>query len=237
VELRGVSVVLDGSVIVRDVSLEAGPGGLHLVIGPNGAGKTTLLKAIAGVAPFTGVIRLCGLAPRDAARLVSFSPSAPAYDPWARVVDVIEAGLYNSGEGAGPGSVMSAAKALGVEGFLYRRFGELSSGEQKLVDLARSLARNPRVLVLDEPLAFLDMRNQARVLRLLKELSRSVTIIASMHELYFVDYSDQVVLLDGGSAAYHGPPDGLPVDLVRRVYGSGIVEARLGGRRLFLPEA
>ncbi len=235
VTLEGVRVSYGSVNVITGVSAKLGPRGFHVIIGPNGAGKTTLLKSISGIVPFEGVIRVCGLHPRLATRLISYSPSTPSYDPWARVIDVIEAGLYNSPEGASLERALHLMRSLGAEEWLYKRFGELSSGEQKLVDLVRSMARNPRVLLLDEPLAFLDLRNQARILKLLKSLSKRITVIASMHELYFLDYSDHVILMGGGKIVYSGAPRGLLLDLVRETYNIDVVEAMLGDKRVIVP--
>ncbi len=233
--LEKVSIYLGGEGVIRNVTVRMGPKGFHVIAGPNGAGKTTLIKAIAGVIEYNGLIEVCGTKPRLASRHIAYSPATPSYDPWARVIDVMEAGVYRARRSLDPGEAANYLKRLGLEGYLYRRFGELSSGEQKLVDIARSLARNPKVLLLDEPLAFLDLRNQARIIRLLRELSRITTVVATMHELHFLDFSDQVIILDKGSIAYAGNPRGVPLDLLAKIYKTRISETVIEGKRYILP--
>ena len=239
---KGCSVVLEGVSIglgiveaVKNVSARMGPRGFHVIAGPNGAGKTTLLRAIAGIIGYEGRIEVCGMQPRLASRHIAYSPATPSYDPWARVIDVMEAGIYGAQRSLDPRDAASYLRQVGLDGYLDRRFGELSSGEQKLVDIARSLARRPKVLLLDEPLAFLDLRNQARILRLLRELSRTTTVIATMHELHFLDISDQVLLLDEGSLVYAGNPKEIPLSLLAKVYRTRISETMVEGRRYILP--
>ena len=231
VEARRLRVEAGGRAILEVGELSLGPGGLHGVIGPNGSGKTTLLRVLAGVAGHRGEARVCGRSPRQARALTGYMPQSPLVDPLATARDVVAAGLY----GAPRQGAEWASRLVGVEGLLDRRFASLSGGEQRLVCLARALARRPRLLLLDEPLSGLDIRNAVRVLRLLRSLSRGSTIVASAHELHYIGAFDTVTLLSRGRPLYHGPPGGLEPGLLEEAYGVPVEAAVVGGVRVFLP--
>ncbi len=195
-------------------------GGLNLVIGPNGAGKTTLLKVVAGlVRPTRGVIHIDGHPPLKSRDRISYVPAHFATDPLARVIDVADSMNY----GKGPGwrdSLRKYLQKLGVGWAEERRMSTLSSGEQRLALLAAALSREPEILIADEPTAYLDLGNQARVFSLLKGLTRDgVLVIAATHDVNFVKAADRVLLLDGGREAYFGDPDGLGCELLSKAYG------------------
>ena len=195
------------------------------IIGPNGVGKTTLLMAIAGVTHRKGRVSTCS---RPA-----FMPAQPMVDPLARVRDVIAAGLY--GVSPDPNHVSHIIERMGIEGFLDRRFGSLSSGEKRLVCIARTLARKSKVVLLDEPLSFLDVSNQARVLQVLREYAEMVegVVLATTHELHYLVYFDTILLLFKGRVAYSGDPASLGGEVLERVYG---VEIEMLHPGIFVPK-
>ena len=203
------------------VDLEVREGTVAALIGPNASGKTTLLRLLAGVLRLrSGRVSACGheAGPGgrvDGERVASYLPAAPQADPWARVGEILEAA------GAGePGW-------LGVPS--RRRFGELSSGQKRLVCLARALGRARPLLLADEPTAFLDVARQALVLGLLRRhAEEGGVVIAAMHELHLVEtLADVVVVVSGGRIVASGPPgEVLNPSLLSRVYGVELVEYR-----------
>ena len=234
VTLNGVEVVAGGRRILSIDRLDIGPRGLHFIIGPNGAGKTTLLRSISGLARYRGDIRVCDLTPAMARGRVSYIPASIEADKWARVTEVLKAALYGSNSQDSDG-IRYAMRLLGIEDLAYRRFGQLSSGEQRLVMIAAGLARMPSLIVADEPLSHLDIYNQVKVLRVLKDASRDSTVIASTHELIHIYTADTITLLDRGRIAYSGPPEDLDPGLVSRVYGVEITVVNVGGLRVMVP--
>lgn len=227
----------DGRNLVRARDLTWGPGGLHFIIGPNGAGKTTLLRALAGIAPYKGAVSLCGAPPRRAKRLIAYLPASPAIDPWARVSEVERAASYGSME-AGSGLPVKAFEESGLGWVLDlrgRRFGELSSGEQRLVLIMAAIKRGPRVLIADEPLSFLDISNQVKVLALFSMLARSMTILMTTHDIVYAGYANTVTLISRGEVVYSGASDRLPVAELERAYGVKIEVAEVSGVRIYLP--
>lgn len=239
VSVEGLRVSYGPRVAVDGVSFRA-ERGVTAIMGPNGSGKTSILKALAGIVGFGGSIEVCGLSPRQARRMISYVPAIPSVDPWARVIEVVMAYRYGLGGWIlwGASDRAEALRSLEYVGALHlaeRRFGELSGGEKRLVLLAGALARNPEVLLLDEPFSFLDLRNQVRIAGLVKGLS-SATIIMAVHEPHHAGIADWVVLLNRGRVWSSGAPaEVLRAGVLREVYGVDMEEVGLGGRRLVIP--
>jgi len=217
---RQLTVTAGGETILGPIDFSVPPSTLAAVIGPNGSGKTTLLRAAAGLIAYRGSIEACDKP--------AYMPAVPQVDPLALALDVLKAGLY--GSSVGVEQAVEEAEKLGVGSLLERMFHTLSSGEKRLVCIARALSRRSRLLLLDEPLAFLDVSNQARVLRALRDYAREkrAAVLASTHELHYLRFFDHVILLRGGSKAYEGPPGGLDKSLLEEVYGVELEEPAPG---------
>jgi len=237
VEVRDLAVDLDRTPILHGVSCSAGSGGWLALIGPNGAGKTTLLRAVAGLLPHRGEVLLGGdgagsLSGRDRARLIAYVPQEPVLPPDMTVAEYVLLGRtpYVSYLG-GPGrsdreAAERAASRLGVYVFAGRRLASLSGGERKRVVLARALAQDPRVLLLDEPTSSLDIGHQQQVLDLVDELRRTggLTVLSTLHDLTTAgQYADRLVLLHQGRIEAAGPAASvLTEDRIARVYAAHV---------------
>ncbi|HET9971339.1 MAG TPA: ABC transporter ATP-binding protein [Streptosporangiaceae bacterium] len=237
VEVRDLAVDLDRTPILHGVSCSAGSGGWLALIGPNGAGKTTLLRAVAGLLPHRGEVLLGGggaglLSGRDRARLIAYVPQEPVLPPDMTVAEYVLLGRtpYVSYLGA-PGhsdreAATRAAERLGVSRFAGRRLASLSGGERKRVVLARALAQDPRVLLLDEPTTSLDIGHQQQVLDLVDELRRTggLTVLSTLHDLTTAgQYADDLVLLHQGRIEAAGPAAAvLTEDRIARVYAAHV---------------
>jgi iron complex transport system ATP-binding protein len=219
IDLRGVSVALDGRPVLRELSLRI-PGGSRLgLIGPNGAGKTTLLRAIAGLVPAQGEIRLgddpaAGLSRRELARRIALVPQNPAVPAGITVTDYVLLGRTPYIPYLGTESrrdletVASVLDHLDLAGFAGRRLDSLSGGERQRAVLARALAQQAPVLLLDEPTTGLDVGHQQQVLELVDTLhdDLELTVVSAMHDLTLAgQFADHLVLLDGGRVAADGP--------------------------------
>jgi iron complex transport system ATP-binding protein len=219
IELRGVSVVLDGRPVLSELTLDI-PGGSRLgLIGPNGAGKTTLLRAIAGLVPARGEIRVgdaagATLSRRQLARRVALVPQNPAVPPGITVSDYVLLGRtphipYFGAESRRDLAVVAAVlDQLDLTGLADRRLDSLSGGERQRAVLARALAQQAPVLLLDEPTTGLDVGHQQQVLELVDALrdDLDLTVVSAMHDLTLAgQFADQLVLLDGGRVAAAGP--------------------------------
>jgi iron complex transport system ATP-binding protein len=211
-------VELDGNVVVDGLSLEIAEGEWLGVIGPNGAGKTTFLRAVAGLVDYRGSIRLfgeeaSGLGRRDVALRVAIVPQAPVIPLDMSVLEYVVIGRtphlgYTGAPDVRDVDACRAALArLDVAQLADRRLGSLSGGERQRAVLARAMAQDARLILLDEPTTALDVGAQQQVLELVADLreTRSLTVLSAMHDLTVAgQYPDRLVLMDGGREAVGG---------------------------------
>ena len=219
IELRGVSVDLDGRPVLRGLDLVV-PGGARLgLIGPNGSGKTTLLRTVAGLVPHRGELRVGDAPPgslsrRELARRIALVPQNPAVPAGITVADYVLLGRTPYIPYLGTESrrdlaiVAQVLDQLDLADFAARRLDSLSGGERQRAVLARALAQQAPVLLLDEPTTGLDVGHQQQVLELVDALRErlELTVVSAMHDLTLAgQFADQLVLLDGGRVAAAGP--------------------------------
>jgi iron complex transport system ATP-binding protein len=234
---RRVSVVLEGALVVDDVSLLVERGEWLGLIGPNGAGKTTLLRAVAGLVPYGGSISLEGeevsaLGRREAALRTAVVPQIPMIPSEMTVLEYVVLGRtphvsYGGAPGAGDvTAARSALERLDAASLSGRRLGSLSGGERQRAVLARAVAQDARLLLLDEPTSALDVGAQQQVLELVASLraDRGLTVLSAMHDLTHAgQYADRLVLMDAGRDVARGlPHEVLTEDLVARHYGAWV---------------
>jgi iron complex transport system ATP-binding protein len=219
IELRGVSVALDGRPVLRDLDLIVPGGSRVALIGPNGSGKTTLLRTVAGLLPHRGQVRIGDAPPgslsrRELARRIALVPQTPAVPAGMTVGDYALLGRtpyipYLATEGRRDLEIVARVlDHLDLGAFAGRRLDSLSGGERQRAVLARALAQQAPVLLLDEPTTGLDVGHQQQVLELVDTLRRDLdlTVVSAMHDLTLAgQFADQLVLLDGGRVAAAGP--------------------------------
>jgi iron complex transport system ATP-binding protein len=204
------------------VDLRVEPGEVAAVLGPNGSGKSTLLRVVAGIVePSEGAVHVAGrgvvgLDRRVLARLVAFVPQSETVALGFRVREVVAMGRapHQTGwmrAGADDDAIVDEAMTrCDLVSLAGRRVEELSGGEQRRVAVARALAQRPRVLLLDEPAAFLDVRHRLELYDLLADLARRdrVACLVSMHELdAAARIASQVLLLRDGRVVAAGETD------------------------------
>ena len=210
-ELSGVCFSYpDSDVEIRELSFEVHRGERLAVVGPNGAGKTTLLRLLSGLlVPDRGRVRVCGLDParsnrRAIARKVAVVGQQATIGFPYTALEVVLMGRAPHVDGfrLESGHDLEVARramaATGVSAFEARSFDTLSSGERQRVAIARALAQEPELLLLDEPAAFLDIRQQTALYDLLASLNRDagVTVVSVLHDLNLVSlYFDRVAML------------------------------------------
>jgi iron complex transport system ATP-binding protein len=213
----------DGPVILADLSLSISAGIVTAILGPNGVGKTTLLNMILGWnRPRTGSVHLfgeplSGMTRRDAGRTMSMVPQDEHVAFEYSLLDYVLLGRsphLNALALPGEKDLHIAEGSLQRVGLLDRRFDpvtEISGGEKQLVLLARSLCQEPRLLLLDEPSAHLDLANKRRLVNLVHELrSDGVTIVLTTHDPDFAAMtSDEIILLSQGRLLTQGTPRGV----------------------------
>lgn len=234
--------------IVRDVSFEAEGAQFIGLIGPNGVGKTTLLRAIAGLIPFQGSVTLDGtslaeLSPRSRARAIAYlAQGAGSHWPLevSRLVALGRLPHLAPFRRPGPEDEAAIARALqlaGAEAFVGRDVLALSGGERGRVLLARALAVEAPLLLVDEPVAALDPYHQIRIMEVLRAYAdKGRTVIAVLHDLTLAArHCDRLLLLDGGRIKADGAPGAvLTSQNIRETYR---VEAVIGegDERFVLP--
>jgi len=247
------SVRLGGRDVLGDVTFSIRPGEFTGLIGPNGAGKTTLLKAILGLAPLSaGTIRLggrqrsaraaAGLRRRPGQRqLIGYVPQQYALDPDApvRARDLVALGLDGHRLGIGFPSRERRARVdrmladVDALQFADTRVGELSGGQQQRVLIAHALIAEPPLLLLDEPLANLDLRGANEIVELLARISadRRIAILISAHEINpLLGVMDRIVYVAGGRAASGTTAEVIRGDVLSRLYGYHVDVLRVHGR-------
>jgi iron complex transport system ATP-binding protein len=221
VEAVGISAGYGRTPVLHDVRLTVQPGGWLAVIGPNGSGKSTLLRSLLGFHPHAGVVRIDGVPTggmprRDRARLLAYAPQLPVLPEGITTRDYVTLGrtphrpLLAAPRSQDRRVVDDVMARLGLEELADRPVVTLSGGEQQRAVLARALAQQPRVLVLDEPTAALDLGHAQQVLDLLDLLRRQdgLTVLSTLHDLTLAgQYADRLTLLSGGRVAAEGSPD------------------------------
>jgi iron complex transport system ATP-binding protein len=250
IALTKLTVVLGERPVVDAIDLDVAEGEWLAVIGPNGAGKTTLLRAIARLVPFSGSIALNGRDARamhrtELSRLVAVVPQDPSTPPWMTVAEYVLLGRTpHLGRLAKEGTRDRAVAAnvlarLDLLTYRDRLLGTLSGGERQRVVVARALAQEARIVLLDEPTASLDIGHQQQALELLDVLrsESGLTLVAAMHDLTLAaQYADRMVLLDAGRVVADGSPrEVLTEALIGTHYEAAIQVVDVDGRIAVVP--
>ena len=235
--MNHVSVELDGTRVVDGLGITVEAGEWVGLIGPNGAGKTTALRAVAGLVPYAGSIAILGaevssLSRRAIARRIAYVPQDPVLPPDMTVIEYVLLGRtphLGYAAAAGPRDVDACRLALArldAAHLADRRLGSLSGGERQRAVLARSMAQDTSLLLLDEPTTALDVGAQQQVLELISTLRSQggLTVLSAMHDLTIAgQYPDRLLLLDRGREAASGPArEVLTEEIVARHYGATV---------------
>jgi ABC-type Fe3+/spermidine/putrescine transport system ATPase subunit len=220
-EVKTLDVVIDAKPILENVDLEVADGEIVAVLGPSGSGKSTLLRAIAGlVEPATGDIEwdgesIVGVPPHR--RDFGLMFQGYALFPHMTVAENVGFGLKMAGRDDSKALVGEALEAVGLQGFEPRQVDSLSGGEQQRVALARTLAPNPRLVMLDEPLGALDRNLRQQLVTDTRQLleERDVTALVVTHDREeAVALSDRLALMRGGTIVQTGTLEHLLADPV-----------------------
>jgi len=244
VSARQVSIDLVGRTIWSEGTFDLPPGGVYAIIGPNGSGKTTMLRALLGLLPVaSGELSVLGERPSQGDSRIGYVPQhyADAIGHAVRCRDLVMLSASGTRWGLGTrrnesDAVDAALAAVGATAFADRRMSQLSGGQQQRAAIAQAIVSTPKLLLLDEPLANLDLRNQQEIVELLDELrtQRDVTVIVVTHDLnpLLPILTGAVYLLDG-HAHYGAIGDVVESDLLTHLYGTGVQVVRTAQGDLF----
>jgi zinc/manganese transport system ATP-binding protein len=245
--LENIGVRLGGRQILSGVSFAVAPGQFTGLIGPNGAGKTTLLRVILGLTPPTeGRVLLNGSPKtRHGGGLIGYVPQKLAIDQDMplRARDVVGLGIDGNKLGFPLPSasrrrrITKALEAVGAESYADARIGELSGGEQQRVLIAHALIGRPRLLLLDEPLANLDLRSEQGIVSVLARLAheQGIAVLISAHDLNpLLREIDTVVYVAAGRAAAGRTDEIIQSDVLSALYGSRVDVLHVNGRVLVI---
>lgn len=217
-----------GAPVIENADFAVADGDFMSVIGPNGAGKTTLAKLLLGLLePRSGTIRVFGRAPRAARSQLGYVPQYAQFDPAfpVTVMDVVLMGRLRPGIGPYRRQDRSAAYAalgeVGLEGLERRPFSRLSGGQRQRVLIARALAGDPRLLILDEPTANVDAAVESRLSTLLRRLNERMTILLITHDLGFVSEAVRHVVCVNRWVKVH-PTEEVTPDMITELYGGNV---------------
>lgn len=237
--------------VLEHMTLTFEPGYIYGIIGPNGSGKSSFLKHVMGFLPVQEGSLLWGEQPvgkyrkRELARTVSFVPQETRLDTDFSAYEIVMTGRnpYQKRFGAAAAEdmekVQEALAFTRCEALAEQSFASLSGGEAQRVIIARAVAQDTEWMVLDEPVASLDIRNQVELMERLKSLNREkgTSILMVLHDINLASaYCDRLVMLKGGRVLFAGDTrEALTCQRLEELYEIGFQEADAGGRRMFYP--
>jgi iron complex transport system ATP-binding protein len=234
--------------VLSDITLQAPEGKFTVILGKNGSGKSTLLKLIAGLLPYhTGHIEISGfdlkrLKIAERAKLIGYLPQfhTPAF-PFT-VEEVVLTGrasyVFTVPGRKDREKTDEAIEKAGIHHLRQRPYTDLSGGERQLVMIARVLAQEPKVVLLDEPLSHLDLSNQVRFLALIRELVLSgLTVMAVLHDpnIAFMHSDNFILIKNGAIRNLHGDESPWDTSILRDLYDVQIETLPFRNRALVIP--
>jgi len=221
----------------RDVSFSLAAGECVAVLGPNGAGKSTLLRVLLGLLrPLAGTVKVFGEPPRRGSARIGYVPQARAFDPETAIrgVDLVALGIDghrwgiawpSAGRRAARARVDQAINAVRASAYAHRGIGQVSGGERQRLFLAQALVGSPDLLLLDEPLANLDIANQSTMAELVAEVARDrgITVVLVAHDLNPLRrIVDRVCYVAGGGVLIGPPEEVVTGPVLSRLYGAPV---------------
>ncbi len=228
IQLEDVSFSYNGVIVLDKVTLKVQERDFLCIVGPNAGGKTTLLKLILGLLrPTGGRVRVFGKPPEQARSQIGYMPQHASLDPLfpVSVMDVVLMGRLGRGKGFYRSSDRQAAtealQKLELYGVRNRAFSDLSGGQQQRVLIARALASDPKILLLDEPTSHVDAVVETELFEILKELNHEVTVALVTHDLGFVSRYVKTVACVNRRVVVH-PTSEITGEMINEIYGCDV---------------
>lgn len=243
VSLRDLAVTLGGRRLLSDVNATIEPGEFVAVLGPNGSGKSTLLRVLLGLLqPSEGSVLIDGAPPGRGSSAIGYAPQGRLLDRdlpvrgWDLVAlgfDGHQWGIPITGQRQKERSVAAAIEAVGAADYANAPVGHLSGGEQQRLLLAQAILHDPKLLLLDEPLASLDLHHQRETVALISDLSREreATVLFVAHDVNpLLSVLDRVLYIAGGRAVVGSVDEVIQPSVLSNLYGSPVDVFRTDGR-------
>ena len=248
IEASDLAVAYGRRTVWSGADFSVAPGEFVAVLGPNGAGKTTLLRVLLGLLrPSSGTVSVLGRPPRRGNPAIGYVPQRRPVDPELRLAgtELVKLGLAGARWGTGwPGRraelrrrVGDAVAAVGAQEFASHPIGTLSGGELQRLALAQTIVSDPRILLLDEPLASLDVRNQVIVAHLVATLSRArgIAVMLIAHDVNpLLPVVDRVIYVARGKLTIGRPEEVITSDNLSRLYDANVEVLRDSHGRMFV---
>ncbi len=246
---RNLAAGYGGNVVWSEASFEIESGSFVALLGPNGAGKSTLVRMLLGLLPAAaGKLEILGARPRRGNPSIGYLPQGAHLDAELslRGRDYVGLGLDGHRWGIpmpGPGAraaaraVDAAVSAVNAQAYADRQIGRLSGGEHQRLHLAQALVGDPKVLLLDEPLSNLDVRNQAAMTSLVADVARArgLTVLLIAHDVNpLIPYIDQVMFVAGGKVTIGRPNEVIKSEALSTIFDAPIEVLRDSRGRVFV---
>ena len=251
IEGENIRFSYDGVEVLKGINISLGEGKLIGLLGANGVGKSTLLKIICGIlTPKSGRIKYNGreiarMDKREIAKKVAYVPQNSTFGfPFSVTEAVLMGrapyiGRFEFERDSDWEIAVSAMETVGISQLKDRLVTEISGGEKQLASLARALAQEPEIMVLDEPATFLDVKHKSQVMRLLRRLKedRGISVIAATHDFFStLFYFDEIILLKDGTIFAQGKSeDVLKEEILTAAYGIEVTVKKENGNMFVFP--
>lgn len=232
--------------VLTGANLELKRGEVGILLGKNGSGKTTLFKNILGIhKPDSGYIRLEGenllkLSRRERARRIAYVPQDIQFGSLSVFDTVLMGRISHFGLNAGQQDYEAVERLLadmGLEDYAHRNVTELSGGERQKIAVARAMAQEPKLMVLDEPTGNLDIANEQLIIAEAKKLARekNISVLCSLHDLnQALTFGDRFFFLKDGQVRYAGGKDMISEEIIREIYDMDVRIVELDGRKIVI---
>ncbi|MBN2687406.1 MAG: metal ABC transporter ATP-binding protein [Deltaproteobacteria bacterium] len=229
VEFENVTFSYDGLPVLRDVNLSIERHDFLAIVGPNAGGKTTMLKIMMGLLkPRSGKVRIFGASPEKARKHIGYMPQYTTLDLMfpVNVLDVVLMGRLGENKIGFFGQkdkviARDSLKQVEMNGFDDRPFSDLSGGQRQRVLIARALASNPELLLLDEPTSNIDVAVETELFEILHDLNKTKTIVLVTHDLGFVSCFVKHVACVNRTVVVH-PTSEITGELISEIYGTDV---------------
>jgi zinc/manganese transport system ATP-binding protein len=243
---RDLAAAHSGYAVWAHANFSIEPGSFTAILGPNGGGKSTLIRMILGLLPPAhGDLEVLGEPPRRGNPLIGYIPQRSTFDPELSIRgrDFVNLGVDGHRWGvrlpgaAGAAAAEASIRSVGAEAYAHRPIGRLSGGEQQRLLLAQALVGSPRLLLMDEPLSQLDVRNQSVIVQLIGDVKRAreLTVLLIAHDVNpLLPHIDHVVYVAHGNVAMGRPEEIITSSSLSQIYSSPVEVLTDSRGRLFV---